>query len=77
MSEQLFWLYDSKGNRIWSDLPDEVQVVDCPCGQVTVRFDPREISLSSYEIQKRWPRGHCGNCGIVYASPEHYTAGDW
>jgi hypothetical protein len=39
-------------------------------------------NLSSSEVRKRWPRssGTCPTCGFygaVYASFEHYIAGDW
>jgi hypothetical protein len=39
-------------------------------------------NMDSYEIRKRWPRGHysCPHCRqsvITYASFEHYIAGDW
>lgn|GEM_PF-2335664 len=35
------------------------------------------------EVRRRWPRLNgrcplgCGYVGIYYASPEHYTLGDW
>lgn len=47
------------------------------CGGTVVRFDPRQAhDLPAEEVRKRWPRGHC--CGsIIYASAEHYSAGDW
>lgn len=46
-------------------------------------FEKRTVT----ELRKRWPRGYfteekpCPRCGfsngIVYASYEHYIAGDW
>lgn len=38
--------------------------------------------LSASVVRKRWPRfmGTCPDCGgrwILYASGEHYAAGDW
>ena len=47
----------------------------CPAGTFP------NASLTSDAVRARWPRGHyscpCGSHGIVYASFEHYTAGDW
>lgn len=40
------------------------------------------FKLSSQEVREQYPRysGRCDDCGtlvILYASPEHYVAGDW
>ena len=56
----------------------------CKCGapQPKVEFDPGDAELPAEVVRRRWPRGdfRCGRCGamtIVYASFEHYIAGDW
>lgn len=56
----------------------------CKCGapQPKVEFDPRDAELPAEVVRRRWPRGdfRCGRCGamtIVYASVEHFIAGDW
>jgi hypothetical protein len=47
--------------------------------QKLVTFDPVQArDMSSTEIRKRFPRITCQECGtVVYASYEHYIAGDW
>jgi len=54
-------------------------MASCPCGKVTVTFDPMAArGLSANEVRKRWPRGQCQDCNaIVYASSAHYIEGDW
>lgn len=51
----------------------------CPCGKVTVTFDPMAArGLNAHEVRKLWPRGQCQDCkAIVYASSAHYIEGDW
>lgn len=45
----------------------------------TPEFDPAAArGLPSEEVRKRWPRAKCSMCGaMLYASEEHYLAGDW
>lgn len=57
---------------------------NCGCGYPLpeVAFDPRDANLPEEVVRRRWPRfhGHCKNCGqmmILYASAEHFIAGDW
>ena len=47
--------------------------------QKLVTFDSEQArDMSSAEIKKRFPRITCQECGtVVYASYEHYIAGDW
>ncbi len=46
-------------------------------------FDAKAAEgLDEYEVRRRWPRfvGRCSQCGqqvILYASAEHFVAGDW
>lgn len=52
----------------------------CACQSVT--YDSAAArGLTSREVRRRWPRFSgpctCGYHGIVYASKEHYLAGDW
>lgn len=44
-----------------------------------VSFDSQAAKeLDPYEIRKRWPRVTCPECrSLLYASYEHYIAGDW
>ena len=56
----------------------------CDCGRVppTPPFDAEASRvLSSHEVRQRWPRLHhvceCGRATILYASFEHYLAGDY
>lgn len=51
-----------------------------------VTFDleaAQRLNLSSWEVQRRWPRlwgrcpKGCGYVGIAYASMAHYIYGDW
>lgn len=56
-----------------------------PCSHSSVQptFDPALArDKSSREVRQLWPRfmGSCPDCGelvILYASMEHYLAGDW
>jgi hypothetical protein len=65
------------------EMPPTTETVKCQHLKVQPTFD-REASegLSAEEVRKRWPRfmGVCPDCGehwILYASMEHYLAGDW
>lgn len=56
----------------------------CACGgpMPTVAFDPRDASEPAEVVRRRWPRidWRCERCGarvILYASAEHFIAGDW
>jgi hypothetical protein len=55
----------------------------CKHPKVTPEFSSTLAALSTVEqIRERWPRfdGICPDCSdhvIVYASYEHYVAGDW
>lgn len=49
-----------------------------------VAFDEKAAEgLTAFEIRQRWPRyvgecqKGCGAIGMMYASWEHYIAGDW
>lgn len=55
------------------------QTTMCPCGAITVTFNPEAArNLNSEAVRKRWPRGRCSRCHtIVYASSLHYIMGDW
>lgn len=57
---------------------------NCGCGNPLpeVAFDPRDANLPEEVVRRRWPRKdwHCERCGamwILYASAEHFIAGDW
>lgn len=53
---------------------------DCPSDHTKlVSFDPATArDLDSSEIRRRWPRVTCQECHtILYASYDHYIAGDW
>lgn len=53
---------------------------DCPVDHSKlVTFNWEEAKhLTSSEIRKRWPRITCSTCQtIIYASDDHYVAGDW
>jgi hypothetical protein len=67
---------------------DLVSVFDqCPHVGIDtgIKFDAKAAKgLTPTEVRARWPRGHnltCSVCGeiisAVYASYEHYIAGDW
>jgi hypothetical protein len=52
------------------------------CEHKSVAFDAdAACGLGAQEVRKRWPRFQgrcsCGFFGVAYASPEHYTCGDW
>lgn len=56
---------------------------DCKHKLVVPNFDKEKASkMTEDEVRKIYPRfsGVCPECGhnvIVYASPEHFFAGDW
>ena len=56
----------------------------CGCGNPLpeVAFDPRDADLPEEVVRRRWPRKdwtclRCGTMWILYASAEHFIAGDW
>ena len=63
-----------------SNMNDQEEQQDCAGEhQKLVTFDSLQArEMSSAEIRKRFPRITCQECGtVVYASYEHYIAGDW
>lgn len=50
---------------------------------VRVEFDAETAKdMTADEVQARYPRAHvncalCGFTGVIYASEQHYYAGDW
>lgn len=63
--------------------PDPARAARCTHDAVVPHFDANAArDLDAFEVQRRWPRfdGVCPTCSsrvIVYASAEHYVAGDW
>lgn len=44
-----------------------------------VHFDSEKAKdMDTYQVRKNYPRVQCPACGaVIYASFEHYIAGDW
>lgn len=59
-----------------------IPVENCDHG-VTILFDKEKANgMTPDEVRKEFPRGNiycdkCGYYGVMYASFEHYIAGDW
>lgn len=67
---------------VFADPTGDAPATRCAHRRLAPRFDPDAASaLSAGAVRRRWPRdwGECPDCGeqvIVYASAEHFVAGD-
>jgi len=69
-------------NQIMVNVSNSIMLNDTDCQtnhQKLVIFDSVAAKgLDPTEIQKRWPRFTCPECQMkLYASMDHYVAGNW